>query len=228
MIASRDKASDREDIEALLPWHAAGTLSRRDSERVEQALAQDAELARRFELVREEMAETILLNESLGGPSTRVAQRLFAAVDAEGGSEKRRPMAFDLGGWLTGLVEQFSPRTLAWSAAAAVLAIVLQAGLLAGLFVKERAATYETASFADPTAPQPGSYALVRFNPNANAGEITAFFDKHRASLVEGPRARGLYRIRVSPKTLSKDDLVGTVARLAEDKNVVAFIVPAQ
>jgi len=89
MIASRDRAPDREDIEVLLPWHASGTLSRRDSERVEQALAQDAELARRFELVREEMAETIHLNEALGTPSARAAQRLFAAIDAEPAGGKR-------------------------------------------------------------------------------------------------------------------------------------------
>jgi hypothetical protein len=228
MIASRDKAPERQDIEALLPWHAAGTLSRRDSERVEQALSQDAELARRFELVREEMAETILLNESLGAPSTRAAQRLFAAIDAEDAGEKRRPMAFDVGGWLAGLIEQFSPRTLAWSAAAAGLAIVLQAGLLAGFFLGERGTSYETASYGEATASKPGAYALVRFNPNASATEITAFFDKNKASLVEGPRAGGVYRIRVAANTQSKDDLARIVARLAEDKDVVAFIVPAQ
>src|SRR5882672_1731344 len=115
MIASRDKAPEREDIEVLLPWHAAGTLSRRDAERVEQALANDAELARRFELVREEMAETIHLNETLGAPSARAAQRLFAAIDAESTSAKRRTISFDLGGWLAELIEQMSPRTLAWS-----------------------------------------------------------------------------------------------------------------
>src|SRR5947209_18404287 len=108
MIASKDKAPEREEIEALLPWHAAGTLSRRDSERVEQALAQDAELARRFELARDEMAETIHLNESLGAPSTRAAQRLFGAIEAEANRAPRRPVSFDLGGWLTGLIEQFS------------------------------------------------------------------------------------------------------------------------
>src|SRR5256885_9423651 len=108
MIASRDKAPEREDIEALLPWHAAGTLSRRDAERVEQALAHDAELARRFELVREEMAETIHLNESLGAPSTRTAQRLFAAIDADTASAKRRTTGFDFSSWLAGLIEQVS------------------------------------------------------------------------------------------------------------------------
>src|SRR6266542_7104774 len=98
MIATRDKAPEREDLETLLPWHAAGTLSRRDAERVEQALAQDAELTRRYELVREELAETIHLNETLGAPSSRVAQRLFAAIDADSANAKRRKVSFDVGG----------------------------------------------------------------------------------------------------------------------------------
>src|SRR5919201_3793361 len=115
MIASRDKAREREDIEALLPWHAAGTLSRRDSERVEQALAQDAELARRFELVREEMAETIHLNETLGAPSARAAQKLFAAIDAEEARSPRRQRSLDLGSRISEFLSNFTPRTLAWS-----------------------------------------------------------------------------------------------------------------
>ena len=32
---------ERHEIEALLPWHAAGTLSRCDADRVEQALSDD-------------------------------------------------------------------------------------------------------------------------------------------------------------------------------------------
>jgi hypothetical protein len=41
----------RHEIEELLPWHATGTLSRRDADRVEQALA-DRELARRYEFAK--------------------------------------------------------------------------------------------------------------------------------------------------------------------------------
>jgi anti-sigma factor RsiW len=228
MITSRNKAPEREDIEALLPWHAAGTLSRRDAERVEQALAQDAELARRFELVREEMAETIHLNETLGAPSTRAAQKLFAAIEAEGESKTGRTLSFQASGWLAGLIEQLSPRTLAWSAAAAGLAIVLQAGLLAGLVLSERGATYQTASFGEPTAAAAGAFALVRFNPAATAADLTKFLDSHEASVVDGPRAGGVYRIRVAATSLSKDELAKVVARLGEDKNIVAFIAPAQ
>jgi anti-sigma factor RsiW len=228
MIKSRNKAPEREDIEALLPWHAAGTLSRREAERVEQALAQDPELARRFELVREEMAEVIHLNETLGAPSTRAAQKLFAAIDAEGPSKKGRTLPFQASTWLAGLIERLSPRTLAWSAAAAGLAIVLQAGLLAGLVLSERGATYQTASFGEPTAAAAGAFALVRFNPAATAADLTKFFDAHKASVVDGPRAGGVYRVRVAATSLSKDELAKVVARLGEDKNIVAFIAPAQ
>jgi len=48
-----------EDVEMLLPWHAAGTLSRRDAARVEAALANDNELATRYELIREELGEAM-------------------------------------------------------------------------------------------------------------------------------------------------------------------------
>src|SRR5262245_6543953 len=229
MIASRDKAPEREDIESLLPWHAVGTLSRRDSERVEQALAHDAELARRFELVRDEMVETIHLNETLGAPSARAAQRLFAAIESEQQAPKRAT-SFDLGGWLAGLVESFSPRTLAWAGTAAAVAIVIQAGLLAGVFLKERQGSYQTASYEPATTASSaqGSFALVRFNPAASAADLTRFFDEHKASLVEGPRAGGIYRIRLSPNTLGKDEMAKLIARLAEDKDVVAFIAPSQ
>src|SRR5262249_13966345 len=226
MIASRDKAPEREDIEALLPWHAAGTLSRRDADRVEQALAQDAELARRFELVREEMGETIHLNETLGAPSARVAQRLFVAIDAEEEKITRRPLKFDLSGWLAGLVERVSPRTLAWSGVAAAVAILLQAGLLAGAFLGERGTSYQTASFGETPASGHGAYALVRFNPAATVSDITKFFDQHRVSLVEGPRPGDIYGIQVSKPNLPKDEPAKLVAQWAEDKTVVAFIVP--
>jgi hypothetical protein len=87
-----NKERERHEIESMLPWHAAGTLDRRDAERVEQALAEDSELARRYELVREELAETIRLNEMLRAPSARAMEKLFAAIDAEEERVPRTPL----------------------------------------------------------------------------------------------------------------------------------------
>ncbi|MGB8612795.1 MAG: hypothetical protein WCD60_14320 [Pseudolabrys sp.] len=42
---AKQEAPERQEIEELLPWHAAETLSRRDAQRVEEALARDPELA---------------------------------------------------------------------------------------------------------------------------------------------------------------------------------------
>ena len=78
-----NKERERQEIESLLPWHAAGTLSRGDADRVERALADDRELAQRYELVREELAVTIYLNDALGAPSARAMEKLFAAIDTE-------------------------------------------------------------------------------------------------------------------------------------------------
>ena len=85
MMAMRNPAQDQPpgEIEALLPWHAAGTLNARDTRRVDEALAGNPDLARQYEAIRDEYAETILLNESLGAPSSRAMQKLFAAIDAE-------------------------------------------------------------------------------------------------------------------------------------------------
>src|SRR6266478_1836444 len=116
---------ERHEIEALLPWHAAGTLSRPDADRVEQALAGGRELARRYDLVREELNETIHLNESLGAPSARAMEKLFAAIDAEGAKAPSR-RSLDLAGRFAEFLSSFSPRTLAWSASAAAIAIVVQ------------------------------------------------------------------------------------------------------
>src|SRR3954463_14633958 len=86
-----------EDVELLLPWHAAGTLSRRDAARVEQALTNDNELAARYDLVREELGEAIRLNENLGAPSTRAMESLFAKIDAE--PARAQKSTFQLGAW---------------------------------------------------------------------------------------------------------------------------------
>ncbi|MGB9066527.1 MAG: hypothetical protein WCC80_24545, partial [Pseudolabrys sp.] len=51
--------------------------------------AEDSELARRYELVREELAETIRVNEMLGAPSARAMEKLFAAIDAKEASATR-------------------------------------------------------------------------------------------------------------------------------------------
>jgi hypothetical protein len=212
------------DIESLLPWHAAGTLNRRDARRVEDALARDPELARRYALVREELGETIHLNETLGAPSARAMETLFAKIDAE---PARQPAAsLNLGARVAEFFASLTPRTLAWSATAAALAILLQAGLIAVMVKDNSPSGYETVS-APATAPGVGAFTLIRFAPQASSDDITKFLEANRLSVVAGPVAGGLYRVRVAVTGLPKDELARIVKKLQENK-VVVFIATTE
>lgn len=80
---NKQNTPDASAIEALLPWHAAGTLNGKEAREVDAALARDRQLARIYAAIREECDGVVQLNESLGAPSPRVLRRLFAAIDAE-------------------------------------------------------------------------------------------------------------------------------------------------
>jgi anti-sigma factor RsiW len=215
--------SERGDIEELLPWHAAGTLSLREAQSVEAALASDPELARRYELVREELAQTVALNESLGAPSVRAMDALFAKIDAE---PARHPaMSFDLGGRLRTFFASLSPRTLAYAGTAAALAIMLQAAVIGGFVIKDQTAGgYQTAS-APPSATD-GTYAVIQFKPQASAADITKFLETNNLSIADGPSAGGLYRVRIAAKKLPKADVTRTIKTLQIDPVIGLIAVP--
>ena len=212
--------SERQEIEALLPWHAAGTLSQRDAERVEQALAGDGELARQFEAVRDELQETIHLNESLGAPSARAAQKLFAAIEAEGARAPRR-RSFDLVGRIAGFLSGFAPRTLAYAAAAGALAILVQGAVLTEWAVKDQAggSAPELASKSSSEGPA----IMVRFAAQATAAEITSFLGTYKADLVAGPRPGNFYQLSVSGLK-SPDEISAVAARMQAESRIVEFV----
>jgi hypothetical protein len=229
MMALSKQVLEREpgDIELLLPWHAAGTLNARDARRVEEALARDPDLARQYAVIREEYAETISLNETLGAPSTRAMQKLFAAIDAE---PARRPSVLaGLSARFAGFFASLSPRTLAWSATLGAIALVLQAGVIGAVLMKNQSGTFQTASLStgdhDPGVATPPR-ALVRFTPEAKVADITTLLDTYQASIVDSAR-EGIFRLQFGSKPMSKDEVASLMAKLQGEK-IVSLAVPAQ
>src|SRR5438477_5063739 len=121
------RTRERHAVEQLLPWHAVGSLSPQDSERVQAALDRDDRLVREFATVREEFVATIHLNEKLDVPSLRLMERLRAGIEAEGVSSTERRRSYGIESWLARRLSRLSARTLAWSAFAVTLAIALEA-----------------------------------------------------------------------------------------------------
>ena len=219
MNTNLNTTNEPDDIETLLPWHATGTLSPRDARRVEDALARNPELAKRYALVREELGEAIRSNESLGAPSTRAMDALFKKIDAE---PARRPrVSLNLAQRASEFFASLSPRTLAWSATGAAIAIMLQAGLLGVLVLNKEAApgNYETAS-APGAAETDGSFAMVRFAAQASSTDITAFLQANNLTMSGGPLPGGLYRVRVSESKMPKQQLADRLKQLQQDRRI--------
>jgi hypothetical protein len=229
MMATSKKMLEQEpsEIEMLLPWHAAGTLNPRDARRVEEALARDPELARQYAAIREEYAETIDLNESLGAPSARAMRKLFAAIDAEPASKP----SLSRGIWtrIAGFFASLSPRTLAWSSSLGALVLVLQAGVI-GTLVKNQPASFQTASLSmdEPITRSLGAEAppraLVRFAPDARIADITALLDRYQAAIID--TRGGMFRLQFGSKAMAKDQIAGLMSRLQSEK-IVGLAVAA-
>jgi anti-sigma factor RsiW len=230
MMAASKKMLDQEpsEIEMLLPFHAAGTLNARDARRVEEALASDSGLALQYAVIREEYAETIGLNESLGAPSARAMQKLFAAIDAE---PVRKPsLSVSLSARVSEFFARLSPRTLAWSASVGALALLLQAGVIGAVLMKDQTASFQTASLSmnepssGPITRDLGSSAappraLVRFAPDARVADITALLDSYQASIVDGAKG-GMFRLQFGSRPMGKDEIAGLMNKLQSEKIV--------
>jgi hypothetical protein len=230
MMALSKKMLEQEpsEMEMLLPWYAAGTLNARDVRRVEEALARDPELARQYAVIREEYAETIHLNESLGAPSVRAMQKLFAAIDAE---PVRKPSASRNLAWrVSGFFASLSPRTLAWSASLGALVLLLQAGVIGAVLLKNQPASYQTASLSmnEPVTralgPASPPRALVRFAPDARVADIAALLENYHASIIEGAKG-GLFRLQFGNSAMTKDEAASLLSRLQNEK-IVSLAVP--
>jgi hypothetical protein len=188
-------------------------------------------LAKQYAAIQEEYAETIALNESLGAPSSRAMQKLFAAIDAE---PARRPSgSLKLSMRIAEFFASLSPRALAYSAALGALALLLQAGVIGAILAKQQNGTFQTASLSgsketttrtlgQETAPR----AFIRFAPDARVADITAFLDANQATIIDSTAA-GMFRLQFGDKPMSRQEIAGLMTRLQNEK-IISLAAPAQ
>jgi hypothetical protein len=104
---------------------------------------------------------------------------------------------------------------------------VLQAAVIGGIMFAERGpGGFRTASVSG-TASRDGSFALIRFQPQASVADITRFLESNTLSITGGPAAGGIYRVRIAETKLSKSDLDRRLQALQSDK-IIGFIAPSE
>ena len=225
-----DRAGGPDEIEALLPWHAAGTLTPEQAKKVEEALARSPRLAAHFERVVEEREAAILSAEALGLPSSRAAERLFAVIEAE--PERRPARANPLAALFGGLgarLARLGPTTLGLTAAAAMLALLIQGGALTGLLAGGegyRAASGDAAPAGRATGG--GAFVLVAFQPEARAAQIGTLLQSVQGRIVDGPYPGGLFKLRVGEDGMTAAERADVLDRLKQAGTIVRMASPAQ
>jgi hypothetical protein len=149
--------------------------------------------------------------------------KLFAAIDGE---PARKPSAsLKISAQVAGFFARLSPRTLAWSASLGALALLLQAGVIGAVLLKNQTATYQTASLStnEPITralgPEAPPRALVRFAPDARVADITALLDNYQASIIDGAKG-GMFRLQFGNKPMAKDEVTDLMRKLQSEKIV--------
>ncbi|MGE3528742.1 MAG: hypothetical protein AB7G54_04860 [Methyloceanibacter sp.] len=219
----QEQLSERDEIEALLPWYISGTLDARSRARVERYIEAHPEVKAHLALVREEEDATIATNEAIAAPGRDALERLRASIAAA----PRRKSATSLlsqiserfADWLSGL----APPQLAFAGAAAALLLAVQAAVI-GALVLERVAppTYQTAGGGEEQAGA-GVELLVGFEAAATAQAITDLLKRLDAVVTDGPKA-GLYRLRFPGAKDSDADRAAAIEALKQSGIVVTVL----
>lgn len=190
-----DELSERDEIEALLPWYVTGRLDARERARVERYVREHPEVQAHLALAREESDATVTANEAIKAPGRDALDRLRASVAASPRRQSLGAAFGDLANRFSDWVAGLAPPQLALAAAVAALLVMLQAAAIGALVLDRAGApTYQTAGGEQTTGE--GFELLVGFADTATMGDIAALLKKLDAVVVDGPRA-GLYRLRL-------------------------------
>jgi hypothetical protein len=216
-----DTLSERDEIEALLPWYVTGKLDVASRARVERYMKAHPEIGAHIALAREESDAAVASNEAIPAPGPQALDRLRASIAAQPRRKSLGSMIEQLSERFADWIAELAPPKLALAAAAAALIVMLQAAAI-GALVLDRAGTptYHTAGGEQSVSE--GPELLVGFAEQATIGEIGALLKQIDAVVVDGPKA-GLYRVRLPGKD-DKDAKAATEILL--QSGIVTTVLP--
>ena len=220
MTIENEILSEADEIAALLPWYVTGKISAEDRAKVDAYAERHPEVRKHLVLARDEADVTFAVNQEIAPPKAGL-DKLKASLASSPVVRLKSAQASLLdrvGTWLGG----FSPRQLAYAGVAAALAIVVQSASIGSLMLQRAGPGYQVANGPSVEAGK-GTFALVSFQPAAPAGTLSAFLADNKFMITEGPKAGGVFVVRVSDQMLSKDAAEAAVAKLKARTDLISF-----
>lgn len=186
--------------DALLPWLANGTLDGPERIAVEAHVA-TCERCRRELAYLESLRSGVAEMENVPAPGEFGLNRLLRDIGRQPQLAERR-------------------RWLAPALAAALAVIMLQGVMLAQMWTRP-------ANIAPLGRVMPDTDVLqIRFDPRATEAEIRQALQAVGASLIDGPGALGIYRVRLEPGVTGKSmEISQAIATLEARHGVVIQVI---
>jgi anti-sigma factor RsiW len=215
---------EREEIEKLLPWYVTGTLDCAERAKVESYLAGSPNARTQLDLIRAEREQAAFANEALGSPSAGALDRLMASLPTARPSLSRRVTGGSPFQRVANFFTAPSVRGVRWVAFTAATVSVVLAAAITCLLVRH-GGTYQTAvgqSRGDAVS------ALIAFEDEARAPAIARLLVEFDASIVDGPKPGGVYRIRLRTAVLPQSERDALLRRLGERRDIVRIVLPSR
>ena len=213
-MSKKDEIMERpitvqDEMASLLPFYITGRLGLRDQMRVEQWINDNPRGQQALDNAYADQRAAIDANEAINSPSGALG-RLLKDIDAEPSQAWSNYVGGNMLSWVMSWLNVI-PSTLTWGAVAALLLVtVVQSSLL---FTKGGETPYEISGGGKSAdAASKGTSAFIRFAPNTGIDDISTLLHKAGAMIIDGPRARNAYVIRLR----QDKDLPSVKQRLAE------------
>lgn len=223
MTTPNEALSERDEIEMLLPWFVTGKLDAADRARVEAFLSREPAMRRQLDLIREEQDHTVSANEAIRAPRTLSVDAGMATVAAATTLGARQTAS-----GLLAKVRAFFQAPTAYgvrlATAAAALIILVQSAVL-GSYALRGPGESQYGLAGGPTVP--GAFATVKFKDDAALARIGAALGQLGMTISDGPKAGGLYVVRIGDTSLTADQRAARVAALRQLTNLVDLALPA-
>lgn len=220
MTNENEILNEADEFAALLPWYVSGKISAADKTRVDDYLAAHPDARRQLALAREEADAVFAVNQEIVAP--RAALDKLRSTMASKPSVRLHAVQASLLDRIGVFLGSLTPRQLAYAGIAAVAAVVLQTATIGALMRVVPGGGYETASGPAVKAGQ-GTFALVSFQPAIPAGTLSAYLAENGYVIVEGPKAGGIYRLRISNTIMTDAEVDALLQKLKARNDMVSF-----
>lgn len=220
-MTDMNQASEREAIEMLLPFYAMGTLDPHECARVDAFLDANPDMRVQLALIEDERVATVRDNEAIAPPRGLTVDALLSQLPKSASQQATGAVK----GAFARMAELFrapDASGLRWAAAAVVALVAVQSIAVGTVLVGERPG-YELAS-GGTVQGETGTFALVRFKPDATFANIRAELQRLDLDWVSGPNGAGLVTLRISENELAAEANTIRIQTIKTEAETIDFI----